>query len=55
MLPNVCGFSTGFHAASTEVTHKDSARTRWPRQALKAADIGEHVRATTQHAVLRGR
>jgi hypothetical protein len=46
MLSNVRGFSTGFHAASAEVAHKDSARTRVAAPSLKAADIGKHVRAT---------
>jgi hypothetical protein len=45
MLPNVRGFSTGLHAASTDVTPKDSMRTRVAAPSLKAADIGKHVRA----------
>jgi hypothetical protein len=43
MLPNVRGFSPGFHAAAADVTPKDSMRTRVAAPSLEAADIGKHV------------
>ena len=46
MHPNVRGFSIGFHPAPGAVLDKDCTRTRVAAPSLKAADIGQHVRAT---------